>query len=148
MGERQYDLSELGYKYHLNDYSAALGLANLDEFEKRLARRRQIAKQYTESLREISGIELFRYESDRESAYWLYGLHVERQTDFITALRSRGVTASVIHQRIDRNTLFGGKQSDLVNQTRFDKTQVHIPLHDGMSQEDVESVIGSIKLGW
>ncbi|XGB41401.1 MAG: DegT/DnrJ/EryC1/StrS family aminotransferase [Nodosilinea sp. LVE1205-7] len=147
-GERQYDITEAGYKYHLNNYAAALGLANLQNFQERLEKRRQMAQRYSEALRQVSGIRLFEYQADRQSAYWLYGMHVERRDDFILALQDRGITASVVHQRIDRNSVFGGKRSDLVNQAHFDETQVHIPIHDGLSEEDVEQIIEAINHGW
>jgi perosamine synthetase len=147
-GERQYDISEAGYKYHLNNYAAALGLSNLQGFQDRLEQRRQVARRYSAALDKVSGIQLFEYQPDRQSAYWLYGLHVERRDDFILALRDRGVMASVVHQRIDRNSVFGGKRSDLVQQARFDQTQVHIPIHDGLREEDVDQIIEAIKHGW
>lgn len=148
LGEREYDISEIGYKYHLNDYSAALGLANLTNFKNRLAKRRRIAKKYRNALEKISGITLFDYKDDRENAYWLFGMHVENRENFILALKERGVTASVIHQGIDHNSVFGGKQKSLVNQRKFDETQIHIPIHDGLEEGDVNYIIEAIKKGW
>jgi perosamine synthetase len=148
LGEREYDITEIGYKYHLNDYAAALGISNLLNFKKRLAKRQTIAKTYQKELVNIPGIRLFQYANDRESAYWLFGMHVEKRDDFICALKNRGITASVIHRGIDRNTLFGGLQNNLVNQRHFDETQIHIPIHDGLSEENVSYIIASIKKGW
>ena len=34
LGERVFDIDNLGFKYHMNDYSAALGLANFTNFKK------------------------------------------------------------------------------------------------------------------
>lgn len=148
LGERQYDISEIGYKYHLNNYSAALGIANLNGFKERLSRRREIAETYTRSFRNTSGISLFNYRRDRQSAYWLYGLHVENREDFILALKDKGVIASVVHQRIDRNSVFGGQNRSLHNQEKFDDTQIHIPIHDGLTDEDVNYIVDTIKRGW
>ncbi len=147
LGERQYDISSVGFKYHLNDYAAALGLANLNGFNERLKKRRELAAIYSEELAKIAGITLFTYKSDRQSAYWLFGLHVEKREDFITALKDKGITASVIHQRIDRNSVFGGI-NDLPSQDAFDKTQIHIPIHDAITIEGIEYIISSIKAGW
>jgi len=148
LGERVYDIDSAGYKYHMNDYAAALGLANLDGFSERLQRRRRIAEKYRKELSQVSGLELFDASPDRESAYWLFGMHVERREDFIRALQSRGVTASVVHLRIDRNSCFGGLRKDLPSQARFNETQIHIPIHDGLSDDDVDHIIQSVKKGW
>ena len=148
LGEREYDIKELGYKYHLNDYAAALGLANLKNFAQRLARRRTIAARYRQALASVPGIILFRQDDDRENACWLFGFHAERREDFIRALKDRGVPTSVVHLGIDHNTIFGGKRVDLINQRKFDQTQINIPSHDGLSDDDVDQIIKSIKIGW
>jgi perosamine synthetase len=146
LGERIYSVEELGFKYHLNDYCAALGIANMDGLDARLQRRRTIAAFYDQELSGVAGITPFLYSPDRKSSYWLYGCHVERRKDFINALNSRGVTASVIHQRIDRNAIFGLK--DLPHQQEFELTQIHIPIHDAVDAEKAQHVVSSIKLGW
>ncbi len=148
LGERVYDIETVGYKYHMNDYAAALGLANLEGFSERLRRRKMIAKLYRKELANVPGIQLFESKSDRESAYWIFGFHVERREDFIRALQSRGITASVVHQRIDRNSCFGGLRADLKNQAKFDETQIHIPIHDALTDENVNYIISSIQKGW
>lgn len=148
LGERIFDIDRIGFKYHLNDYAAALGLANLVSFKKRLERRRKIVARYRKELNRLPGISLFKYETDRESANWLFGLHVDRRADFIKALKSRGIPTSVVHQRIDRFKILGSTREDLVNQTRFDETKIHIPLHDQLDDKQVTQIIESIKKGW
>jgi len=36
----------------------------------------------------------------------------------------------------------------LINQQKFDETQIHIPIHSGLSDADVEHIVSSIKEGW
>ena len=148
LGERKYDLSLLGYKYHLNDYCAALGLANLESFKKRLAKRLQIAKYYDEELKDIPGITLFDYKSYAQSSYWLYGFHVKKRKDFILKLKEQGITASVVHQRIDKYKIFGNKKKLLVNQEKFDNSQINIPIHDAIDMKSAKIIIDTIKKGW
>jgi perosamine synthetase len=148
IGEREYDLTDVGYKYHLSDYAAALGLANLQGFHARLERRRALVRRYREGLGQVAGLRLLEQQPDRESAHWLFGMHVENRLQFIRALKARGIAASVVHDGIDHNTLFGGKRPELVNQRRFDETQIHIPLHDALSSEQVEYIIEAITQGW
>ncbi len=148
LGERDYNIEKIGYKYHLNDYAAALGLANLTNFKERLSRRRMIAKKYREALKNVLGITLFKETSDRESAYWVFGFHVDRRTLFIQTMKDAGVPTSIIHKGIDHNSIFGGTRKNLVNQRKFDDTQIHIPIHDALTDEDVEHIINTIKKGW
>ncbi|MDO7846736.1 DegT/DnrJ/EryC1/StrS family aminotransferase [Hymenobacter sp. M29] len=147
-GERQYNLTEVGFKYHLSDYAAALGLANLTGFAERMAHRRQLVGQYREGLQNVPGLTHFEHQPDRESAHWLFGFHVESRPAFMRHLHAYGIASSVVHDGIDRNTLFGGKRPDLVQQRRFDETQVHVPLHDALTTEQVAYIINTIKQGW
>ena len=148
LGERIYDLAEQGFKYHLNDYAAALGLANMIDFELRLNHRQKLAEIYTQGLRDIDGISLFKYKNDRKSAFWLYGFHVDKREDFILALKSKGISTSVIHQGIDKNSLFSGCSIELYNQRMFDVTQIHIPIHDNVTIEQANYIVEQIKKGW
>lgn len=149
LGERSYNLKTLGYKYHMNNYAAALGVANLTNYQERFEKRLKIAEFYKNELNnKVNGITLFSYDSNRQSAFWLFGFHVEKRADFIRMLKERGVTASVVHQRIDRNDIFGGIRKELTNQTKFDETQVHIPIHDGIDLEKASYIMEAIKSGW
>ncbi|MGA2625204.1 MAG: DegT/DnrJ/EryC1/StrS family aminotransferase [Bacteroidota bacterium] len=148
LGEREYDLKDVGYKYHMNDLAAAVGLGNLDDFPKQLKRRREIASRYFQELKTTPGLRLLNYMNDRESAYWLFTVLVERRVDFIRKLQAHGIPASVVHLRIDRNSVFGGPTKGLPGQEEFNEHQVAIPVHHGLTDEDVETVISAIKSGW
>ena len=148
LGERKYNITELGFKYHLNDYSAALGLANITNYQERLIKRQKIAQLYEKELSKVDGVSLFDFKDDRESAYWLFGFHVEKREKFISALKSKGIMTSVIHQGIDKYDIFGGKNIELINQRKFDKTQIHIPIHDAITFNQANYIINQIKLGW
>lgn len=148
LGERRYNIADVGFKYHMNDYAAALGLANLTNFSIRLKNRDQFAGEYRKSLADFDGISLFDSPHDRQSAHWLFGFHVERRDDFIASLKSKGIATSVIHQRIDRNSVFGELRTDLPNQELFDQSQIHIPLHDDLNMEKIGYIVDCIRKGW
>lgn len=148
LGERQYDIKELGFKYHMNDFAASLGLANMVGVLNRIMRHQAICRMYRKDLADVPGIDLFESLPDRESACWIFGMHVEKRADFVRALASSGISASVVHQRIDRNQVFGGIRDDLVNQELFDASQIHIPCHAGLSDEQVSETIRTIQKGW
>jgi perosamine synthetase len=148
-GEREYNLKELGYKYHLNNYAAALGLANLEVLSANLKRRREIAEYYNTELKDVPGLDLFSYDQDKESSYWLYGFHVEKRDAFISKLASAGIPSSVVHVGIHKNELFTHDSVNTLHvQNAFDKSQVHIPVHNGLSNNQTHAIIKAIKAGW
>jgi perosamine synthetase len=148
LGERVYDLEEIGFKYHLNDLAAAVGLGNLADTPDILARHRKIGLIYREELSDIPGLRLLEYRADRESAWWFFCVLVEERDNFIRALKSRGIPTTVVHQRIDRNRVFGGEREELVGQKFFNERQVALPIHSNLRNEDLEHVVSAVKQGW
>ena len=148
LGEREYDASNIGYKYHMNDLAASIGIGNLEDAEINLQRVRKIAVLYRHEFENINGLKLLENKPDRESSYWLFTILVEKRIDFIKALKSRGIPSSVVHLRIDKNSVFGGIRDDLVQMNEFNERQVSIPLHSGLNDDDVDKIINSVKLGW
>jgi perosamine synthetase len=113
-----------------------------------LARHRHIARAYREALAQVPGVTLLESRPDRESSYWVFALLVERREDFVRALKSRGVPTSVVHQRIDRNQVFGGIKADLEGQAFFDARQIALPVHTGLSDQQIGQIIGAVREGW
>jgi perosamine synthetase len=148
LGARGFDIETYGYKYHLNNVAAALGLGNLEDFLPRLAKRRQTATFYRENLKDVAGLQLLNIKSDREHAYWLFTLLVEQRDDFVSKLAEAGVPTSVVDLRIDRNSVFGGARDDLPGQTEFNEKQIAIPVHEGLTDEQIERIVKAIRSGW
>jgi perosamine synthetase len=148
LGERTYDLTGIGFKYHMNDLAAAIGLGNLPDMPVNLGRHRQIAAIYRKKLAAVPGLTLLECRADRESSCWIFTVLVELREDFIRALKARRVPASVVHLSIDRNHLFGGRDDSLVTQRHFDTHQVALPVHVGLTDEDVSTVIEAVHKGW
>jgi perosamine synthetase len=148
LGEREYNIEFVGYKYHMNDLAAALGLGNLVDFPHRLRRRQEIANRYREELTNTPGLQLLNARSDRTHAYWLFTILVERRRDFIMKLAEYGIPSSVVHLRIDRNSVFGGINEDLTGQAEFDERQISIPVHEGVTDANIELIVKTIRGGW
>jgi len=149
LGERVYDIASVGFKYHMNDLAAAVGLGNLIDFAGRLARRQENAARFRRELAGVPGLTLLRADDDRTHACWLFTVLVERREGFIRALASHGVPASVVHLRIDGNSVFGGgHRGDLPGQAAFDARQVSIPVHDGLTDDDLHTIVAAVRAGW
>ena len=96
----------------------------------------------------MDGIDLFNYKNDSSSAYWLYGFHVKDRTNFIKKLRNSGIECSVVHVGIDKNDIFGGVNNELINQRKFDSTQINIPINYDLTDENINYIVETIKSGW
>jgi perosamine synthetase len=148
LGEREVDIETVGFKYHMNDLAAAVGLGNLAGLRERLARRKDIAGLYRQSLEGVPGLTLLRADDGHASAHWLFTVLVERRASFVRALEERGIPTSVVYRRIDRHPVFGRTRPDLAGQDSFDERQISIPLHSSLSDREVQQVVDGVRAGW
>lgn len=132
LGEREYDMLWGGFKYHMNDYSAALGLANLRNIKDRLERYKILARVYKMELTTVQPIH------NDNSSFWAFPIRVDNVHKFTEFCRNRNVPCSIIHRGIDNNRLFGGVDYSLKNQRDWEKTVTHLPIHMDMEISDVD----------
>jgi len=147
LGERVYDTNTIGYKYHMNNVAAAIGLGNLVDFRSRLAQRQVNGLHYRYRLCDVPGVTLLECNKDRQHAYWLFTVLVENREDFIRKLDEWGVPTSIVHRRIDGYSLFGGPY-DLPGQAIFGRKQISLPVHDKLTLEDIDFVCDIVEAGW
>lgn len=149
-GERDVEVDFIGYKYHMNDVAAAIGLGNLEDFPQRWFRRQEIARRYREELEGVKGIRLMRVEPDRTHAYYFFSLLADRRDDLIKHLNYQAspYCCSMVCRRIDRHRVFGGIREELKGQKEFEEKHLALPVHDALTDMDVGMIIGRIKGGW
>jgi len=66
---------ELGWNYRMTNLQAALGLAQLEQLDKFVEKKRKMGKLYTDSLKEIKQIQLPLEETSyAKNIYWVFGI--------------------------------------------------------------------------
>src|SRR6187402_1638438 len=69
-------ISVLGYKYHMNNVNATIGLVQLKHLEDTISKYVSNGKYFDKALAGISGLELCNYYEGSEPSYWLYTMKV------------------------------------------------------------------------
>jgi dTDP-4-amino-4,6-dideoxygalactose transaminase len=138
------DIIEAGYKFHMNDINASIGLANIKSAKWVLERNRYIAKYYDT---EFEGTEIVpKWPKDRESSFWLYTIHVPRPKSFEIYAKEHGFGASQTHHRNDMfSFLKEYKRSDLHNLDSWFNTMVCIPCGWWIKDYEVEHIADTVK---
>jgi len=139
----KYDVDEIGYKYHMNDIMASIGIEQLKYVEKDNDRRREIASIYNEGLRNIDGIELLNYKDDRITSRHLYVMKVDRRDKLIMHLKNNGIAPGVHYLRNDYYNMYD--KTHLSNVDEIQDKIISLPLHLHLTNEEVEYVINTIK---
>jgi len=146
LGEGDYDIKEAGYKTHMNDIAATIGIAQFKYLENNLKVRRRNAEIYSEELKNVKKLELLEKKDDRKSAYWLYTILVENKDKFMNLLNQNNISCSVGHVRNDTYSMF----KEMVNRNLkgvddFSKRKVCIPVGHWVSESDAYYITDVVK---
>lgn len=120
------DIPEAGYKFHMNDIAAAIGLANLPHMAPLINRCRQ-------NVFTLSG----RLPI---SSCWLYTLRRKDREAFVKRLKEAGIEASQVHARNDKYSCFKDHQRDLPGVDAFSREQVNIPCGWWLAGKDLQTI--------
>jgi dTDP-4-amino-4,6-dideoxygalactose transaminase len=142
------DVLEWGWKFHMNDVAATIGLEQLKHVDRIIAKHQDNAAFYTRELRNAPGVTLLNLGTDRTSAFWLYTIKVVERDQFILAMKARGIMTSRVHERNDRNTTVSAYRRPLPQLDRFIQQMVCIPVGWWVTEEDRGYIVDSIKGGW
>lgn len=140
-----YEINLLGYKYNMNDLSAAIGLAQLKKLPAMNEHRSQVIRRYLSGLAGVPGVEpLLPFEPEKY-CYQMFGIRADERDALMIHLKSRGVATGCHYTPLSIQPLFGpwGNNCPFVEseQNRF----ITLPLHAALTDEEVDYVIDSIK---
>lgn len=139
------DIVEAGYRGHMTDDQAAVGLANLERIEWVIGQHRANAAFYDKALRGLEGVT--PPLPDPGSSYWLYTVTAEDRDGLQAHLAERGVASSPVHKINSVHTAFArqSRGADSVpNADWFDAHQLSIPVGWWLSTEDRERVAAAV----
>ena len=142
------NITEQGYKYHMNNVNACIGLLQLESINEIIDKYITNGKYLDEKLRDIPGVELIHYYEKSEPSYWLYTLKVENRTSFIEMMAKNNILASELHKRNDLHQYLNDNPVELPNLDHFYAKMVHIPCGWWVTKEDCDKMIELIRKGW
>jgi perosamine synthetase len=145
-----YEAEYLGFKMHMNDITAAIGLAQLKKLDKMNARRREIVKMYNEA---FEGIEWISTPVERDyikSSLHNYAIKLVRgdRNDLISRLADQGISVGVHYMPAYMHPVYKklGANADCSVADDVWRRLATLPLYPDMTDEDIGSVIESIKM--
>ncbi len=142
------DVARVGFKYHMNDVTATIGLVSLETIEARVARHIDNGRWLDAALDGVDGFERAAWAPPAEPAFWLYTGLVDRRDDFIAHMAARGIAASPVHRRNDEHSVFASSRRALPGLDAFTARMVHLPCGWWVEDEDRERIADAVRAGW
>ena len=140
------DIAEYGYKFHMNDINATMGLHNLPHIPGLLEKMRINGKYFDEQLKDCSGIQLMKNNPKCNSAYWLYTIRVlnGKKHEFMTKMKEAGIITSQVHNRNDINSCVSEFREPLPNLDILEKELVCIPVGWWLEKSELNKIVKTI----
>ncbi len=122
---------ERGYNYRLSNLSAALGVAQMENLQLFIKKKRKLAKIYQEFFANKKNIEFFKEPPGSKSNYWLNSIIFTNKKDrdkFLIYTNDKGIMTRPIWKLVNQLPMYKDAQtSNLSNSEWLEERVVNIP---------------------
>ena len=140
---------EVGHNFRMTAMQAAVGLAQTEDADARVARKREIGRRYTSLLSGIDGLQLPAEQPWAENVYWMYGIVLDpaRRVGadaFARRLRARGIDTRPfflgMHEQpaLRERGLFAGERYPVTE--RLSRYGLYLPSGLTLADDEIEHV--------
>jgi dTDP-4-amino-4,6-dideoxygalactose transaminase len=145
------DIVEAGFKYNMNNVSAAIGLSQLPYIDNVMYAHRRNAALYDKLFENFDYVRTnFRVEG-AESSHWVYAMQVVpdmcrlSRDELLKQLNAEGIMAGVVHVPNDNYTCFKEFKKELPGVRQFADNQFSLPCGWWLNEEDVRYIAQRVK---
>ena len=144
----QYFVDKLGYKYHMNDIQAAIGIVQLHRLEQLNGRRKEIASRYGQELANMAWLELPQEKSYAQSSWHLFQIKLENEEmrdRLIGHLQEHNIAPGVHYYPCHLQPYYLHLKASVPVSSAIWKRLLTLPIHPSMTDEDLERVIDCVR---
>jgi len=141
-----YDVQDLGYNYRMTDFQAALGVGQMERYEKNVIRRRMNADLYCNLLKNEEKIVFTQYDDD--CSYFLFQIILDKLVDrdkTLLSLKENGIGVSIhyatpVPLMSYYKNKYGYKTEEFPNAVNFANQSISLPVHSKLENTHVQFV--------
>lgn len=135
----EYDLVDVGFKYHGNSITASMALVGLKYLEEDNERRREISEMYEKGLENIQTIKMSNYTA--KASRHLFQIEVENRNKIMEYLNLQGIYPGVHYRDNTRYEIYSYGFGTCPYSHEVSEKLISLPLHINLSDDDVNYVI-------
>ena len=140
----RYDVNELGYKYNGNSIAAAIAEVSLKYLDQDNQRRREMVALYEKELGGHAKIQMIKHDAQVISSRHLFQIAVNNRDALMEKLSGNGIYCGVHYIPNHRYVLYKPYYRDLPVTDRIANQLISLPLHLGLSDDDIKMVASEI----
>lgn len=140
-----YEVTTQGYRYHMSNISAAIGIAQFKKLELFIQRKKEIVQKYNNAFMNIDGLKILSWNLE-ETAPFTYIIRVLNgaREVFIEFLKGKGVGTGVHYIPNHLQPFFKPFATSLRITEQIGEEILTLPLYYDMTDKDVALVIQSV----
>lgn len=146
----RYDVERLGVKINMPDICAAIGLAQFRQYDKILARRREIFDFYNSNLKDLDWVKTPPYnDPEKKPTCHVYmlrlnGVSEQQRDNIITEMNEKGVSTNVHFVPLPMLTLFkdlGFNGDDFPVSRDTYMCEISLPIYPQLTEDELKFII-------
>jgi dTDP-4-amino-4,6-dideoxygalactose transaminase len=140
-----YEVTMQGYRYHMSNINAAIGIAQLKKCESFIQKKKDIVQKYNDAFINIDGIKILSWKL-KETAPFTYIIRVlnSARENLMAFLKERGVGTGVHYIPNHLQAFFKSFTTSLPVTEQIGEEILTLPLYVDMTDEQVSTVIQSV----
>ena len=129
----------------MSNVNAALGLAQLEQLESFIKKKRKIVSMYESLLNNISGIELIKEEKNIRSTYWRYSILINKnfpisRDKLIAKLKEKKIDARGIFTPMHLHPIYKNSKKQCPEAIKITKRGLDIPSSVALDEKDIKYI--------
>ncbi len=140
-----YDVTTLGYRYHMSNINAAIGLAQIKKADRFIERRRELCHLYDTELREVTGVEIMPDEYDTIAPF-MYVIRVKdgKRNPLKDYLMEHDIESGISYIPCHHFAQFKGREELPITDVIYEEV-LCLPMHYELTNKNVKEVTDCIK---
>jgi aminotransferase len=130
----------------MNDITAAIGINQIAKVPGYISRRNEIHDLYQSGLQNIEELILpSEIDSHSKSSYYFYTIKTDYRDELAKFLLEHDIYSTFRYWPLHKMKLFNSLNSVLPSTEQVSRTALNIPLHQSLSNDEVEYIIETIR---
>jgi perosamine synthetase len=138
---------EVGFNYRLVNVLAAIGVAQMENFEGILKRKKEIDELYRSQLKGVGDIKFQENDNDSDPNCWLFTFRTKKMRDLLNHLNSHKIQSRPFWTPMNNLPMYKNlryiNENDISN--KIFKECISVPSSSNLTMEDQNKVISEIK---
>lgn len=140
----EYDVPGPGYRFHMPNLNAAIGLVQLSRLEEFRTTKQSVLATYQEAFKDHPALEMPPMPTERCMPF-LAVLLVDDRERFMAHMKAQGIATGVQYQPLHSLSFFANcRRGELTNTDAIYERLVSIPLLNDQTQEETERVVEAV----